>query len=203
MEIGKGRHEGRPPREGSELLDTVFTAPLAQRDGSRDEAGWLVAARAGEPWALERFFHAYQTDVYRLCHRLLGRAEDAQDATQTTFVRAFRDLHRFRGDSSVKTWVYRIAVNESVSQIRRRRESPSLDEQTPADGDSARSVVERLAVEAALRKVSHTHRDILVLRFWEGLTYEELAQVLRISLPAVKMRLHRARDDFRRHYENG
>lgn len=186
-------------------LDTSLSVPwLPPRAGeqSPEEQSWLAAARAGEAWALERLYHAYNAPVFALCHRMLGSPDDAVDATQATFVRAFRQLPGFRGDSSVKTWVYRIAVNESISQLRRRREGVELEEDSALAADGAPGVVEQLAVRDALAQVKPDHRAILVLRFWESLSYEEIAGVLGISLAAVKMRLHRARGEFRRFYED-
>jgi RNA polymerase sigma-70 factor (ECF subfamily) len=181
-------------------LETVFTARLLPDAKTAPEEDWLAAARTGEAWALERFYACYHAPVYALCRRLLGGCEDAQDAMQTAFVRAFRELPRFRGESSAKTWLYRIAVNECLSQLRRRREMGEVFEETGAP-DGSVAVVERIAVIAALRRTKPDHRAILVLRYWEGLSYEEIACVLRISLPATKMRLRRARDEFRRCYE--
>lgn len=181
-------------------MDQVFAVPYSHRWEECETEPWLTAARTGEEWALEQFFHRYQAQVYSLCYRLLGRAEDAQDATQTAFIKAFRSLPRFRGESGVKTWLYRIAVNEAMSLARSRRTTADLgNEASPAPEPR---MVERLAVEAALAQVSADHRAILVLRFWEGLSYEEIAAVLQISLSAAKMRLHRARDEFRRRYED-
>ena len=184
-------------------METVFAVPLARAERVAEEADWVAAARLGEAWALERLYHSYQPHLYALCHRLLGRSEDAQDAMQTAFVRAFRELHRFRGDSSLKTWLYRIAVNESVGVLRRRREPQELGEDTARVADGSGVVVEQLAVRAALGRTCPTHRAILVLRFWEGLSYEEMAVVLGLSVGAVKMRLHRAREAFRKQYEEG
>jgi RNA polymerase sigma-70 factor (ECF subfamily) len=181
-------------------LDSVFALRRAGQIEEREEKTWLRAARGGETWALERFYQLYQPQVYSLCYRLLGRPEDAQDATQTAFIRAFRSLGGFRGQSGVRTWLYRIAVNEALSLIRRRRDTSELSEtagRAPEPG-----MLEKLAVEDALSRVSPDHRAVLILRFWEGLSYEEIAGVLEISLPAAKMRLHRARDDFRRWYED-
>ena len=182
-------------------METVYAAQWLSDADARDEQNWLEAARAGESWALERFYHCFHAQTYALCHRLLGRLEDAEDATQATFVRAFRDLPRFRGDSSPKTWLYRIAVNEALGILRKRRDAWELKEEIASAGDAAPSCMERLAVRAALGRVKPAHQAILVLRFWEGLTYEEVAEVLGISLAAVKMRLKRARDEFRKYYE--
>jgi RNA polymerase sigma-70 factor (ECF subfamily) len=181
-------------------VDQVFAVPCTRQWEERETTPWLAAARGGESWALEQFFNLYQGQVYSLCFRLVGRAEDAQDATQTTFIKAFRSLPRFRGESGVRTWLYRIAINEAMSLVRSRRNTSDLaDEPGPAPEPR---MVERLAVEAALTQVSADHRAVLVLRFWEGLSYEEIASVLQISLSAAKMRLHRARDEFRRCYED-
>lgn len=193
------------------LLETTYTQALsglrcstpAGEAEAADEQAWLSAARRGEQWALERFYHAYQPQVYALCYRLLGRAEDAEDAVQATFVRAFRALPRFRGDSAPRTWLYRIATNEALGLLRRRKETPEWVEERHGAPDGAGAVVERLAVRAALARLSPDHRAVLVLRLWEELSYSEIAAVLGISLPAVKMRLNRAREQFRRQYEDG
>jgi RNA polymerase sigma factor (sigma-70 family) len=184
-------------------VDTVFSATLPPRSEEPHERCWLHAARRGEPWALERLYHSYQSQVYALCYRLLGRAEDAEDAAQGTFVRAFRALPRFRGDSSTRTWLMRIATNEALGLLRRRRETPELVEETASTPDGAPAVVERLAVRNALARLSPDHRAVLVLRLWEELSYQEIAEVLGITLPAVKMRLSRAREEFRKCYEEG
>ena len=166
-----------------------------------EDAVWLSALRVGEPWALERFYHAYQPQVFALCWRLTGRTEDAEDAMQGTFIRAFREVRRFRGDSSLKTWVYRIAVNEALGLLRKRRDAPELRDESVSMRDGAPALVEQLAVRNALARLNPQHRAILVLRFWEGLNGPEIAAVLRISVPAVKMRLHRAREEFRKWYQ--
>jgi RNA polymerase sigma-70 factor, ECF subfamily len=183
-------------------VQSVFAVPLFPPREALNEGAWLAAARQGQSWALERFYGLYHGQIYALCHRVLGRRDDAEDAMQATFVRAFRELSRFRGDSALKTWLYRIAVNESLSILRKRRESPeTLEETAGCSGEPA--VLERLVVQAALARVKPAHRAILVLRFWEGLSYEEIAGVLGISLAAAKMRLLRARQEFRKCYEDG
>ena len=194
-------------------METVFSTALgngsaspaspAARVESTEEPGWLGAARQGEPWALEQLYHAHQPQIYALCFRLLQRQDDAEDAVQATFVRAFRALPRFRGQSRVRTWLYRIATNEALSMLRRRREGADWQEERHGTADATGGVVERMAVRAALGRLTPDHRAILVLRLWEELSYEEIAAVLGISLPAVKMRLNRAREQFRKYYEEG
>src|SRR5262249_32727549 len=160
---------------GARACAVEAAAPPARPEpAAREGEAWLPAARSGTAWALERFYHAYQQPIYSLCRRLLARPEDAEDATQATFVRAFRELPRCRGESSVKTWIYRIAVNEALQMIRRRREQPCDLEWRAEGGDSAADV-ERLAVHAALARTRPDYRAILVLQFWEELSYNAIA----------------------------
>lgn len=164
------------------------------------EESWLPAARAGCPDALELFYRAYRRQVHGTCFRLLGNEEDALDATQAAFVRAFKELPRFRGESSARTWLYRIAVNEALTVIRRRRPTADIEtEQEPACQGGC--PVEQLAVRAALERMRPRMRVLLVLRFWEELDYREIARVTGMSLPGVKMGLHRARAEFKKCYE--
>lgn len=186
-------------------MDSLFSVPLfsRMRDAQTltDERLWLMAARQGEPSALEQFYNGYHGAVYTLCYRMLENEDDAQDAMQAAFVRAFRGLAGFRGESSLKTWLYRIAVNEAVSLLRKRRGAPEALSDTLSRPDDTPGVADKLTVDAALRRVSADHRAILILRFWEEMSYEEIATVLGISLPAVKMRIQRARSEFRKWYE--
>ncbi|MFN3650349.1 MAG: RNA polymerase sigma factor [Armatimonadota bacterium] len=182
-------------------MENVFAAESRYCVERSAEEAWLEPARHGQPWALEQFYRGYHEQVYALCFRLLGRADDAQDAMQTAFMRAFRELPRFRGQSSVKTWIYRIALNESLGMLRKRRDGAELDECQASTSDTGAAVVEQVAVRSALARLKADHRAVLVLRFWEGLSYEEIGEVLGISLAATKMRLSRARDEFRRRYQ--
>src|SRR5438876_3537194 len=143
---------GRRVREHP--VETAFSAALPPRAEAPDEQAWLPAARRGEPWALERLYHCYQPQIYALCFRLLERAEDAEDAVQASFVRAFRALPRFRGDSTARTWLYRIATNEALGILRCRRAAPPLEETCASSPDGTAAVVERLAVRAALARLT-------------------------------------------------
>lgn len=164
------------------------------------EESWLEAARRGEPWALEHFYNAYRNSVYSLCWRMVGNADDAEDAMQAAFAQAFRAVSGFRGDCSAKTWVYRIAVNEALVLVRRRKTSASDADGTTFVSDSSVALVRNMAVESALASIRPAHRAILVLRYWEGLAYDEIGQVLSLSMSAVKMRIKRAKDEFRQFY---
>jgi RNA polymerase sigma-70 factor, ECF subfamily len=176
-----------------EILQPTTTAQA-------DDPGWLAAARHGDPKALEWLFRTYHRPVYGLCCRLLGRAADAEDSAQTTFVRAFRALPGFGRRSSLKTWLYKIAVNECLNVLRqRRRAACQLSEDWPV-ADAMPSIVQKTAIADVLRRMRPEQRLVLVLFYWEDLSCEEIAAVTDISLSAAKMRLKRAREEFQRQY---
>lgn len=140
----------------------------------------------------------HQAAVYRIALRLLGSSADAQDATQDTFVRAWQGLHKFRSHSAVSTWLYRIVARRCLDRIAARQPTQNLDEvqlETPK-GDPGKTVEQRerlAAVTRAIALLPGEQRAALVLREFEGLSYQQLADVLGISVPAVKGRIHRAR----------
>jgi RNA polymerase sigma-70 factor (ECF subfamily) len=176
----------------------MHLTPLAK---PAEETTWLADAKRGDSRALGIFYRECQQQVYALCYRILESADDAEDAMQATFVRAFRALPGFRGQSSLQTWLYRITVNEALQVMRRRtaRASAILEDARVPDGSA--QVDERMAVRAAMAAMKPDLRVVIALRFWEELSYEEVAGVLGISLPAARMRIKRAREEFQRLYE--
>jgi RNA polymerase sigma-70 factor (ECF subfamily) len=164
----------------------------------------LVArCRAGETGAFDEIVRLYGQRVYALCLRLLGDADAAFDASQETFLRAYDHLARFRGDAALGTWLYRIAVNASREMARRRRRHPEtpLPETLPAEEDAWDRVVEEQATLQLLRRLHPTYRLALVLRYYEELSCPEVAQVMGCSVSQVWVTLKRARDAYRRLYE--
>lgn len=163
---------------------------------ARDEQ-LVRAAVHGDVRAFEALVRRHQERAYRIALRMLGRPEAAEEAAQDAFVRAWISLGRFRGDSLFSTWLHRIVVNASLDAIATRRgDAPLSEEQVDVREDPARMAelharVE--AVKAAILRLTPDQRAALVLRELEGLSYEEIAAVLEISLPAVKGRIHRAR----------
>ena len=166
----------------------------------------LNAARAGDPDALDALLRRYQPSIYRFGLRMCRDEEDAKDVLQETLFAAARALHGFRGSSSLSTWLYSIARGFCIKKRRRSRFAPkeevSLDGGSPAlavpdprpplDEALASQEVER-AVEAAIRSLKPEWREVLLLRDVEGLTAQEVAEVLGLRVEAVKSRLHRAR----------
>jgi RNA polymerase sigma-70 factor, ECF subfamily len=162
-----------------------------------DDRFLLDAARAGDLDAFAVLVRRHQPAVYRVALRMLGSEADAQDAAQETFVRAWRALPRFRGDSATSTWLYRIVTRRSLDVLAARRPSESLEAApAPAGTDPAEAAEqhERLrAVARAVAALPPEQRAALVLREFEGLPYDQIAEVLDTTVPTVKGRIHRAR----------
>jgi RNA polymerase sigma-70 factor (ECF subfamily) len=175
---------------------------------SRTDDELLAAARQGDPKALEELLVRYQPHLYRFGLRMCGNAEDAGDIAQESLMSMARAVRDFRGDSSVSTWLYTIARRFCVKKRRRSKFAPPREESLDAPGID---VMERLADRApspeqtaanrelasaltrAIDTLDPRGREVLVLRDVEGLSAPEVAEVLGISVNAVKSRLHRAR----------
>ncbi len=135
--------------------------------------------------------------MYRIALRLLRSTADADDVTQDTFLRAWRALARFRGDSAFATWLYRIVTRRCFDLLAARRPTETLDEKYLDIGvDPAATIEQRERLRAIAHQIQalpDDQRAALVLREFEGLSYEQLAHVLDTTVPAIKGRLHRAR----------
>jgi RNA polymerase sigma-70 factor (ECF subfamily) len=161
----------------------------------------------------ERMVSAYERRIYNVALKLTGDSDDAADLTQETFLRAFRAWGRFRGDSATYTWLYRIVVNLNKDrigrEIRRRERETSIDtggaESGPIDiedsGITPQSEAERYEARdilaQAIRDLPDGYRECVVLKDVEGLSYDEIAQVMDITVEAVRSRLARARQQLR------
>lgn len=161
------------------------------------DAVLIAAARDGDLDAFESLVRRYQRPVFRVALRMLGSEADAEDVAQETFVQVWRSLARFRGDSAFATWLYRIATNRSLNVLAARRPTVALsDGQVSTLGDPGNALEgrERLrALTDGLLALAPEQRAVLVLRELEGLSYQEIADVLDVSVGAVKGRIHRSR----------
>ncbi len=199
------------------MASEVSLSSAKTLDAAPEVEDALVArCRQGDPDAFAGLVSRYEGMVYGLASRLLGDPEEARDVAQEVFLQVFRALDRFEGRSRIKTWIYRIAVNQCRNRRRfwRRRvlaharpiESMTAQEEARASSehslaeDPFASVARReraARVQAALARLSFDHRAILLLRESDGLTGEEIAAALGIAEGTVKSRLARARDAFR------
>jgi RNA polymerase sigma-70 factor (ECF subfamily) len=184
-------------------------APRAAREGN--EAGLLAAARDGDPEALESLLGRYQGSVLRFSRRMCRDAEDARDVLQDTLLAMARGIRAFRGASSLSTWLYTIARSHCIKQRRRSKfagPEVSLDGQgretaaalpDPGRGPEQMAAERELSqrLDEALARLEPEQREVLLLRDVEGLTAAETAEVVGISVAAVKSRLHRARASLR------
>ena len=203
------------PMAGAGQLGELVSALVVRSE----EASVVAELKAGSEDAYAWLVAHYHQPIYSVVHRILSDPADAADTTQEVFLKVFRGIKRFDGRSSLKTWMYRIAVHEASNQRRwwfrhkRRETSLEAEESTDANGRpyEGRGLEERLAddrqspfeslaheevrarVEAELRMVPEPYRTVVVLRDIEQLSYEEIAEVLETSLGTVKSRLMRGR----------
>jgi RNA polymerase sigma-70 factor (ECF subfamily) len=177
------------------------------------EAALVQRCAAGDESASAELVAEHQRTVVQLASNLLGDREEALDLSQEVFLRVFRTIHRFRGQSSLRTWIYRIAVNQARNRHRfwRRRhraDQVSLDQHVAMHGDvfsglgptpervlAQKELAERLRV--ALNRLPFDQRTAIVLREVDGLSYEEIAYSLQLAVGTVKSRLTRARQALR------
>ena len=167
-----------------------------------NETEWLVEAQRGDPQAFTCLVELYQKPVYNLCYRMLGNAEDAEDAAQETFMRAYKAIRRYDTKRPFSTWLLAIAAHFCIDQIRRRRfpivsveelPYPDLPEPSPGLEGKLSRKEEQLKVRALLNKLEPLDRASVVLYYWYDYSYDEICETLSLSLSAVKSRLHRAR----------
>ncbi|MBW3623098.1 MAG: RNA polymerase sigma factor [Armatimonadetes bacterium] len=156
---------------------------------------------AGDGRAAEALFSRHQDYVYRLCYGMLGHPQDAEDAAQEAFVRALSRLESFRGGSAFRTWLHRVTVTTCLDLLRRKKNVVPLDDTPEMEAPRSSSHSMRLEVEEALEHLDPDERAALVLREVEGLSYQEMAELLDCTVEAVRSRLYRARQHFRRVYE--
>lgn len=166
-----------------------------------EETTWIEQACLGDQFAFQQLMHRYAGAVYNVAYRMLGNAQEAEDASQEIFLRAYTRLDSFDRERRFSTWLLSIASNYCIDRLRRRRFSwLTLDdvaytlpsrERGPEHQALAQERQER--VQTALRNLPDHYRLVLVLRYWQDLSYEEIRQITGLSESALKTRLHRAR----------
>ncbi len=167
-----------------------------------DERNLINRSRSGEIEAFDLLVRLHQDRIYNLAYRITGNREDASDAAQDAFVRAYQALPRYREDATFSTWLYRIATNAALDLVRRRPALPpvelSAEYRAPDDPEAAanrREVTRR--VHAALGHLTVEYRTAVVLRDLQGLAYGEIARILQVPLGTVRSRLARGREAMR------
>jgi RNA polymerase sigma-70 factor (ECF subfamily) len=164
----------------------------------------VQSAQRGNPNAFAQLVEAYQTPVYNLTYRMLGNAEDAEDAAQETFLRAYTELKQCHADQKFATWLLSIAAHHCIDRLRRRKRLAwlSLDDEafgetfasdTPEPDDEALRHESQQEIERLLERLTPVNRLVVVLRYWHDQSIEEIARTTGDSAGAVKVKLHRAR----------
>ncbi len=165
--------------------------------------------RYGDPKAFEEVYSRYAQMIFNLAYRMSGKPEEAEDLTQEIFLRIHRHLARFNGRSALKTWVYRVTLNHCRSKLGRRHypTQPLADEndgegvnlvdesRDPEDLALARDASRQISL--ALRQVKPVFREAVVLRDLQGLSYDEIAEILEVRVGTVRSRIARGRDRLR------
>jgi RNA polymerase sigma-70 factor (ECF subfamily) len=177
-------------------------------DAERSERGlesvWIEASQRGDAVAFNRLVLEWERPIYNLTLRMLQDAEEAADATQEVFLSAFRSIRRFRQDAKFSTWLYRIAVNNCITRVRRRPPgvSYSLDDgeaggamrdRLPSADSQERDLLDeeaRTRVRRALAYIPAEQRTVVELKYFQELTFEEIADVLETPLSTVTSRLY-------------
>lgn len=189
------------------LLSTVPRMTMPSSLQSTDDRQLITAARAGDEGALAELVRRYLPLIYRFAYRITGNAQDAQDVAQVTFVKAWRNLRRYRTDASFKAWLFAIARNTAFDLLRKRRdvaftdfedaegENPlvnSLADPGPLPDELVARAQEAGVLEGVVQQLPLAQRTVLLLRYHEQLTFEEIGTVLNQPLNTVKSHHRRA-----------
>lgn len=169
-----------------------------------DEQTWATRAREGDLEAFEQIMVRYELRLQRFLYGLVGDTDTAQELCQETFLAAYRALPRVRGEIKLASWLHTIALNQARSHFRRRRARPQVplgDYEVPEKGpDMQEDLANRELVQNILARLPRSYAEPLLLQLAGGLTCREIAEVVGTSEGAVKVRLLRAREAFRRAY---
>ncbi|MCX6055786.1 MAG: sigma-70 family RNA polymerase sigma factor [Chloroflexi bacterium] len=177
------------------------------------EQEWLDKARHGDEEAFTKLVETYQTPVYNMCFRMLGESGAAEDAAQETFWRAWLNLKRYDPQRSFTTWLLSIAAHFCIDQQRKRRiplfeldEYPELDFGDPAMPSPEKAAIlneEDSALHELINRLNPQDRATVILRYWYDCSEDEISQMLKLSVSAVKSRLHRSRKQLVEMVSNG
>jgi RNA polymerase sigma-70 factor (ECF subfamily) len=185
---------------------------LLQRNGSTDagapdrvqEAAWVDSSRHGDALAFNRLVLRWEKPIYNLSLRMMQDRDEAAEATQEIFCSAFKNIRRFRKDAKFSTWLYRIAVNQCITRLRRRPPGLhlSLDDQgpdsplkgwAPAQESHEQEIIreeDRRRVRQAMERLPADHRAVVELKFYQDLTFEDISEAVEAPLSTVKSRFY-------------
>jgi RNA polymerase sigma-70 factor (ECF subfamily) len=191
------------PWPGAALARTPWKVSVPPSE--RDDAALVDAVRAGDAGAFEAIVERHQRSVYQVCFRFVNNHDDASDLAQETFVRAWKGLHNFKGESALSTWLYRIAVNVCLNRVSARRlptEPLDADRFVDTKGETPGASLLREeraeAVRRAITQLPEKQRATLILRAYHEMSHQEIADVLGSSVGAVKANFFHALSNLRK-----
>lgn len=166
-----------------------------------DDAELVAQARTGDAGAFEELIARHHAACLRYAAHLLGDRTEAEDVVQDTWIRAYRGLGRYQERQQFRSWLFRILVNRCRTRSGRRPWQAIEPGDVPMVNDGTATFALRSQLARALSTLDRPHREAFLLKFGEGLAYEEIAQLTGASVPALKMRVKRARDRVRAHWK--
>lgn len=176
-----------------------------------NEVDLLVAAQNGSDDAFSSLVVQYQNPVFNLCYRMLGNAQEAEDAAQETFWRAYQAIRRYDRNRPFATWLLSIAAHYCIDQQRKKRITTMeiedwmeevIPDHAPQPEKQLGDIEERMSIQAMLHFLNPQDRAAVILRYWHEYSEEEISQALQLSVSAVKSRLHRARLKLAQRHQN-
>jgi len=189
-------------RENANMTEEIGNdAGEGQANAEAEERGLIERTLRGDQSAFSCLVDRFRTPIYNLCYRMLGSSGDAEDAAQETFLRAYTQLHTYQAEYKFSTWLFAIASHLCIDVLRRRR-YPSLpldmvalwkQSNDPPPEEQVVSAESSAEVRTLLKLLPDKYRLVVVLRYWQDLSYAEIAAATDLSESAVKTQLHRAR----------
>ena len=190
-----------------------------RKDEADADVRLVQRVRAGEVVAFDELMHKYRERIYGVVYNLTSNREDAADLTQETFIKAFQSLHRFQGSSTFFTWLYRIAINGTLSHLRRTSLKRFFSPEKMVEDDHNVEVIQALVSDAAtdkgtlvnelqerlneaFQKLSFNHRTVVTLFEVDQLTHQEIAEITGTSVGTVRSRLHYAKQQLQAHLQD-
>lgn len=165
------------------------------------ETAMVMGCQNGDRRAMDTLVRQMQTPVFNAAYRMLGDTDEAADVTQTTFLKVFENIQRFDPTRRLFSWIYRIALNESIDQLKRRKRTEPLEDTPASDTESPQEMAaaSQLSdeVQKTLMQLNDEHRAVIVLRYFADCSYQEIGRVLELPEKTVKSRLFTARQQMK------
>lgn len=176
---------------------------------SMEDSELVGLCQKGDTDAFDRLFYKYRDKIYRTAYRMINNQEDALDLTQEIFLKAYKNINKYNFKSEFSTWLYRLAINVCIDELRKRKNSNEiLTDAIPEDriySDTPEDIIlseeQQSLIWKALNLMKEKERVVIILREMEGLSYEEIANTLDCSIGRVKSRIHESREKFKKALE--